>query len=167
METTEERVTGISPYVMREACRFCLRDEGIEVLIGTMSTVNGQDVVRCKRCERHVYNAPRTETGKPQRNIKTRPDLKFGQRERILQRDGARCLLCGRDPIRHPDVDHLVVAHVLSVDEGRRLGVDDDVLFDDANLITACEECNKGMGSLSMEPRIWIALIKAQLGRRP
>jgi 5-methylcytosine-specific restriction endonuclease McrA len=156
--------SGSSPYVMREPCRWC-KAEGIEVQVGTVQAVNGQDVVRCKRCERQCYNAPRTETGKPQRKVRTRPELSFGQRERILQRDGGRCFLCGRDPLRHGVILH--VAHVLSVADGRAQGVDDELLFGDANLVTACEECNAGMGKVSLEPRIWLALCRAQMGRRP
>lgn len=153
-----------TPFVMREPCRWCLKDEGVEVQVGTVTFVNGQDSVRCRRCERHCYNAPRTETGKPQRNVRSRPQLSFGQRERILQRDGGRCFLCGRDPLAHGVILH--VAHVLSVADGRKQGVEDDVLFDDANLVAACEECNLGMGKLSLEPRIWLALCRAQMGRR-
>lgn len=146
-------------YVMREPCRWCLKDGVGEVLSGSISNVNGQDVVRCSRCERQCYNAPRAETGKPQRNVRSRPELSFGQRERILQRDGAQCFLCKRaDGILH-------VAHVLSVADGRAQGVEDEVLFHDLNLITACEECNLGMGSLSLQPRIWLALIKAHMRR--
>lgn len=156
-------MTAIAPYLMREPCRFCAVD-GVEALVGTIETRNGQDVVRCKRCERHCYNAPRTETGKPQRKIRTRPDLSFGQRERILLRDGGRCFLCGRDPLRHGV--NLNVAHVLSVADAKRLEVPDEVAFDDANLIAACEECNSGMKDISLEPRIWLALIKAQMERR-
>lgn len=155
-------VTVMPPYTMREPCRWCLK-EGVEVHVGAIIPSNGQDVVRCKRCNRQCYNAPRAETGKPQRNIRSRPDLSFGQRERILRRDSARCFLCGRDPAQHGVI--LNVAHVLSVHEGRAMGVEDEILFDDANLVAACEECNQGMGKFSLEPRIWLALCRAQMRR--
>lgn len=156
-------MTGMPPYQMREPCPYCLK-EGTANMNGTMTTSNGQDVVRCNNCGRHCYNAPRSETGKPQRKIKSREDLSFGQRERILERDGARCVLCGREPQAHNVI--IVIAHAISVHEGKQLGVSDDALNDDANLFAACEECNAGMGSRSLEPKIMARLVVARFNRK-
>jgi 5-methylcytosine-specific restriction endonuclease McrA len=154
----------IQPFTMRKPCRFCLEEnEPVETTDGAMRSRNGQDVVRCRRCARQCYNAPRSETGKPQRTIKSRPGLKFGQRERILERDGARCWLCGRDPIQHGVI--LVIAHAVSVKEGREQGATDEELFNDANLFAACEECNAEMGSRSLEPRLLYRVLLARIRR--
>lgn len=148
--------------LMRAPCRWCLSNDGMTATDGTMQSVNGQDVVRCARCGRHCYNAPRSETGKPQRHVRSRPDLKLGQRERILTRDGNRCLLCGIGP-DHGAILH--VSHAMSVEDGRRLGVEDEVLFDDDNLFASCEECNLSMGAESVPARIFLRLIHARLKR--
>lgn len=147
-----------APYPMREPCRWCLKD-GVPHMDGVLSYVNGQDVVRCTRCERQCYNAPRTETGKPQRVIRTRPGLKPGQRERILERDGGECFLCHRrDTI-------LNASHALSVADAQECGWSEEEYMDDANLFAACEECNLGMKSRSMEARIFLRLIQLRIRR--
>jgi 5-methylcytosine-specific restriction endonuclease McrA len=157
------RFTGVEtkPYTMREPCRWCLRD-GKTVHVGHVRESNGQDVVRCAECRRQCYNAPRSETGRPQRSIKSRPDLKPGQRERILALHGSRCFHCGRTP---SDGVILHIAHVLSVKEGRAQGATDEELWDDSNLYPACEECNLAMGSKSLEPILNLRLIRARLQR--
>lgn len=156
-------MTAMPPYQMTRPCLACLKT-GVSVMEGTLKTVNGQDTVRCNRCGGLVYNAPRSETGKPQRAVKTREGLSLGQRERILERDGTRCVLCGCDPQNHNVI--LVVAHAVSVAEGRFLGVSDDDLSDDANLFVACEACNAGMASRSLEPKIMARLVVARINRQ-
>jgi hypothetical protein len=142
---------------MREPCRWCMRDDGALHLDGAIRNTNGQDVIRCTRCSRLCYNAPKAETGKPQKTVKDRPRNE-GQRERILARDGARCQLCGRDPKMHQVVLH--IAHCVSVDEGRKVGLSDEILFADYNLFAACEECNLAMKNVSVEPKfMWGLLI--------
>jgi hypothetical protein len=37
----------------------------------------------------------------------------------------------------------------VSVDQGKRFGVPDDLLFSDSNLVTTCDACNLGRGSRS------------------
>jgi 5-methylcytosine-specific restriction endonuclease McrA len=150
------------PFEMREACKRCMT-KGELVIFGTMTTVNGQDVVRCGKCGQHCYNAPRSETGKPQRKIKSREDLTFGQRERILERDGARCVLCGRYPQAHNVV--LVIGHAISLAEGRAQGCTDEQLNDDANLYVSCEECNAGQGARSLAPWVMARLLIARFNR--
>jgi 5-methylcytosine-specific restriction endonuclease McrA len=146
----------LEPYLMRAPCRWCAT-EGVTENNGYIRTVNGQDVVRCIRCERHCYNAPKTETGKPIRNVRSRPELKPGQRERILERDGGECFLCHRrDGILH-------AAHVMSVADAQESGWSEVEYMDDANLYAACEECNLGLKSRSMEARIFLRLIQLRI----
>ncbi len=153
-----------TPYVMRESCRYCLK-EGKEILTGFARESGGQNVIRCAMCKRQCYNAPKAETGTPQRNVKSRPDLKFGQRERILLKCGGRCFLCGRSPQVHGV--NLHIAHLVSVAGNKTLEhpLSDDVLYSDANLAAACEECNLGMGTRSIEPEILARLVLLTISR--
>ncbi len=135
-----------APYTMREPCRWCMREDGMPVMEGYVTHVSGQDVVRCMKCNRQTYNAPKAETGKPQRVVRSREDLGFGQRERVLQRDNSTCLDCGR----RPPVVILHVAHMVSVSACKEHGFTDVDYNDDDNLYAACEECNLNRGGKSL-----------------
>lgn len=149
-------IDALPEYPMREPCKWCGEPER-----GRVRESGGQTVILCAECRKAVYNAPKRETGKPQRNVKSRPDLKQGQRERILERDGGECRWCHRrDVILH-------VSHALSVKDALEIGIPEEVYMDDANLYAACEECNLGIGSRSMEARIFLALIQNRLRREP
>lgn len=145
------------PHTLREPCRFCLTTVG-SVWEGYVVESNGQDVVRCSRCNRAVYNAPRTETGRTQRTVTTiHNGIKPNQRARILMRDG-RCVLCGSR-------DNLHVGHLIPVVVGLEAGLTDLQLNDDENLAAMCEECNLGMAA--NPPPLWIVvpLLRARLGK--
>lgn len=124
-----------------------------------VETRNGQDCVWCLACDRYSHNAPRTETGREVRNLRTRPDIKPKQRSRILDRDQAQCFLCHRS-----DVD-LDVGHLVSVDDGCRLGLTEAEMYDDANLAAMCTLCNSGYGAISVNPRLIVASIRACIER--
>lgn len=151
----ETEIDALPSYTMRAPCRWCgepWRGKGPR-------QVSGQAVIHCANCRRSVYNAPKVETGAPVRNIRSRPDLRPGQRERILERDGGECFLCHRrDGILH-------VAHALSVKDAQEAGWSEDEYMDDANLYASCEECNLGLKSKSMEARIFLRLIQLRLRR--
>jgi hypothetical protein len=49
----------VKPHTMRAPCKEC---GGLE---GRIERKSNQDVVRCARCDRYAYCAPRTETGLP------------------------------------------------------------------------------------------------------
>ncbi len=152
-------IDGLPSYPLRAPCRWCG-----ETSRGRGPKLNGgQAVIYCAACRRSVYNAPKTETGNAVRSIKSRPDLKAGQRQRILERDQFRCQLCGRTPADHSIILH--VGHVLSVKEGREQGATDADLFADCNLFACCEECNLDTGADSMPPIMWLRLIRAELSR--
>lgn len=138
-------VPDIPGYQMRAPCPRC------GSTAGRIETRNGQDCIFCLDCGKFCYNAPRAETGREVRSIRTRPDLKPSQRARILARDNCRCIMCGRGP---GDGISLVIGHLISVDEGRRYGLADAELFSDENLAAFCEECNSGQGSRSLSPRL-------------
>lgn len=54
-----------APFSAREPCPRCDTTEA------SISVVGNQSTVRCGRCNRHLYNAPRTETGQRRRTVKT------------------------------------------------------------------------------------------------
>ena len=121
---------------------------------------NGQNTVRCAHCGRLLYNAPKTETGEAPRTAATlRQDIKPSQQARILDRDHARCVLCGRGDVP------LSLGHLLSIQDGLRLGATELELHSDENLATMCEACNLGLNSRSVSPatyaRIMLHLIRA------
>lgn len=64
-------------------------------------------------------------------------DLRFS----MLRRDGFRCRYCGATPEKR----ELRIDHIQSVHEG-------GALTDPDNLITSCDPCNAGKGSLSLDP---------------
>lgn len=122
---------------------------------------NGQNTVRCARCGRLLYNAPKTETGEvPRTALTLRQDIKASQQARILDRDHARCVLCGRGDVP------LSIGHLLSVQDGLRLGATAEELQSDENLAAMCEACNLGLSSRSVSPatyaRIMLHLIRAK-----
>lgn len=140
---------------LRQPCRLCQSTDGRTV------TKGGQDVVYCAHCGCHAgYNAPKSETGRAPRSLRTRPDIKPSQRSRILDRDGGRCCIC-----HHANRD-LDIAHLVSVDDGRTLGMTEAELYDDENLVAMCAPCNSGYGSMSVSPRVLLMLIRARIARR-
>lgn len=140
-------------FVMRSPCSRC------GVVEGYVETRGGQDCVFCNDCGKHNYNAPKTETGREVRTLRTRPDIKPGQRTRVLDRDNGTCILC------HTTKRDLDVGHLVSVDEGRALGMTDAELFSDDNLAAMCSPCNSGYSSTSANPRVIAAAIRARIKR--
>jgi 5-methylcytosine-specific restriction endonuclease McrA len=139
---------------MRALCRF-----GCGTLDGYIRTAGAQDVVRCARCHRAQYNAPRVETGRAARTATTvHNGVRPAQRARILLRDG-RCVLCGSKEL-------LQVGHLISVAAGLAAGLTEVELNDDENLAAMCAECNVGLGEAP--PPLWITvpLLRIRLSRR-
>jgi 5-methylcytosine-specific restriction endonuclease McrA len=143
-----------TPMTMRAPCRYCGH------ALGRIETRSGQDCVFCLACGRHNYNAPRTETGRDVRSLRTRPDIKPSQRARILDRDDSRCIIC------HTVERALDVGHLVSVEDGRKQGLTDAELYADDNLVAMCAPCNSGYGAVSVSPRIVAALIRARIARK-
>lgn len=84
--------------------------------------------------------------------------VKPGQRARILFRASGRCELCGAKP----EAALLHVAHFLSVEDGLKAELPDDVINSDENLCCLCEECNLGMGRKTMPLRLAAAILVAR-----
>lgn len=140
--------------VMRAPCRRC------GCLDGSIITKGGQDTVRCARCDLYAgYNAPRTETGRSRRSLRSRPRISPSQRSRILTRDNSTCLRCGRS------TGPLDVAHWISVHDGNAEGLSEAELFDDENLLILCAECNSGQGRETLPLRFMATVLRVRIAR--
>jgi ribosomal protein S27E len=162
----EERgfVAPPKPYTSRVSCPDCHTDEAV------IQSRNGQATVRCAICDKHLYNAPRTETGERQRDSSTvRKGIKPSQQARVLDRDHGRCVLCGRAA---GEDDGVIVrlGHLVSVEDGLALGLTDDEINDDANLAAMCEACDAGLNRRSVSAatlaRLLAAAVRAEVTRR-
>ena len=139
------------PFTARQPCPRCNTTDAY------LEAAGDHDAVRCGICGKWLYHAPKTETGKAPRTVANlRPGIKAGQRARILDRDMGRCVLCG-------STERLQVGHMLSVEDGYELGLENALLFSDANLAALCEACTLGLGSRSMSPRTYFRIRAALL----
>src|SRR6266536_1467108 len=140
-------------YPLREPCKDC----GAE--LGTITPINGQNVVRCGSCGTFLYNAPRVETGEARRSVSTvHNGIKPKQRTRILLRASGLCEICGASTNLH-------VGHVLSIDNGLKEGLTEADLNSDDNLIASCAECNLGLGNEPLPLRLFIGIIRRRIQR--
>lgn len=136
---------------MRAACTRC------GGMTGIVSEKNGQDIVRCVQCGTYAYSRPKSESGKPQRTVRTRPEIKPSTKARILERDNYTCVMC------HTATGVLHIGHLLSVADGKEMGATEDELFDDENLAAMCEECNLGMSDRTVSLRLVYQILKARI----
>ena len=141
---------GAKPHNMRSPCPDC------GCTLGVVTVKSSQNSVRCAKCDRYSYNAPKVETGQVARSLRTiRTGIKPSQQSRILDRDHGRCVLCG-------SVDDLTIGHLLSVADGFALGALESELNDDANLAAMCEGCNAGLGPRSVSTRTYLVVSRAR-----
>lgn len=144
----------MSQLTMRAPCPRCACTEG------TIVTRNGQDCVFCQGCNTWAYNAPRAETGREVRSLRTRPAISPGKRARILLRDNGTCVLCHRADV---PID---IGHLISVNAGRNSGMTDFALFDDENLAAMCQPCNSGLSDEPVPLRIAVAILRTRLNMK-
>jgi hypothetical protein len=138
-------------HVLRRPCAKCAGTDGRVVERGS------QDCVWCA-CGEYQYNAPRLETGKPVRHVKTRETISPSQRARILMvRANGRCEVCGTTD------RELHVAHLLSIDAGKEAGLTERELNDDENLCAMCDACNLGLGRNPVPLRLAIGIQMARI----
>ena len=139
---------------MRKPCIQCGSTNG------RIETKSSQDCVYCE-CGRFQYNAPKTETGREVRSVSTtHAAIKPKQRSRIIERANLRCERCGKPA--SSTASGLHTGHILSVDEGHKQGLADDIINSDDNLIAECDECNLGHGKGVLPVRFLIALLMAR-----
>jgi hypothetical protein len=67
---------------------------------GASATIYGRDTVRYASCNRFCYNAPRAETGREPRSLRTRPAIKVSQRARIAATAAADPVVAATDRCR-------------------------------------------------------------------
>src|SRR5215469_2095866 len=77
-----------------------------------------------------------------------------GRVETVSGQDIVRCAFCDRNDLP------LHVGHLVSVADGERLGMTSGELYDDENLAAMCDECNIGLGSATVNPRLIIQAIR-------
>lgn len=143
---------GTTPYPLRKACPCSCE-------AGYIRERSGQQVVSCALCHRFQYNAPKSETGLPQRSVSDRPTLKPSQRARILDRDCGRCVVCGQgEGIMH-------IGHLVSVEDGRAVGASEDEIWSDENLAVMCEVCNLGFGKRTPSVRLVYRVLRIRLAQ--
>jgi hypothetical protein len=131
----------------------------------SVTETNGQDVVRCLQCDKYLYNAPRTETGRKERSVSTvHSSIKPKQRDRIITRANRRCERCGKSAMASATGIH--VGHILSVAEGLKHGLTEEIINSDENLIGECDECNLGHGKGLLPVRLLVALLAAREATR-
>ncbi len=119
---------------------------------GQLRENGGQNVVRCRHCKTHIYNAPRIETGQKPRTVATlRRGIKPSQQVRILERDGS-CVICGSR-------DNLTIGHALSIKDAQALGEVGPYLASDENLFAMCDACNSGLGGRSLVPKTYHLIV--------
>lgn len=152
-----ERVAVPVPFVMRAPCSAC------GGTTGTVKETGAQDVVRCAQCDRFQYNAPRAETGKPVRSVRSSRDVDIspGLRAEILfERAGGCCEIC------HNMGAELHVGHLLSVDRGRAQGMSEAALNHPENLAAMCSNCNLGLGNQPVSIRLLMSILMARIERK-
>jgi len=137
-------------YVMRAPCHCGCK-------YGRIEKKGPNNVVFCLKCKKYAgYNAPKSETGEPQRHVSSRENIKPKKRILILIRDGM-CRLCHRS---EPEVI-LHVGHLLSFEDGRKQGISEELLNSEHNLAAMCEECNLGLGKSSIPLWLAVGILKA------
>lgn len=111
------------------------------------------NALHCIACGAWNWNVSNADLGvAPERQA--RPPIHEWLRMELMQEAQCRCLVCGNDE------DPRDVGHCIAVDEGRRFGVSDDLLFDRWNLAIMCKRCNKGFDTRSVWPRLYVDRLK-------
>lgn len=142
-----------SDFEMRSPCR-CGHSRGRIV------EKSGQDTVRCLACNAYCYCAPRAETGRDVRRVKTRNGIPPWKKAAVILRDGNRCVLCkDDDAILH-------AGHIISRDIGIQIGMSDDDVDDEENLAAMCETCNLGIGNAPIPLTLAYLIFKARKAYR-
>lgn len=146
-------------FEMRRPCPACSCEHGYS------ADKSGQEVVYCLHCDGYQYCRPKTESGRAQRTVRTRPSIPPKQRFRVLEQFGHACASCGAaDQILH-------VGHLIPVDAWQRWGEDigmtETELWADENLCALCEECNLGMGNTLASVRLMLRVQRLRRAQRP
>lgn len=93
------------------------------------------DAAKAKQAPAPTKRTPTTRASAPYERAKMRPSLRF----KILQRDGFKCVLCGRAAA---DGAKLHVDHKVAIAIGGKT--------EETNLHSLCQDCNLGKGVLPL-----------------
>jgi hypothetical protein len=149
---SQKLISIVDRQTRQPGCKYCGAPDGYII------TKSGQDCVYCASCNKHQYNAPKTETGREARSVSTtHAAIKPKQRSRIIERANGRCERCGKPAA--VSVTGLHVGHIVSVVDGHKHGLTDDTINSDENLLAECDECNLGHGKAALPMRLLIALL--------
>ena len=136
-------------HISTEPCQNCQSRAAL------LSVKGNQTSVWCRQCGRLIDRTfkPRSSEG-VDRVSPHAPAIEPGQRARILDRDAARCVLCGSTEL-------LTVRHLLAIADGFALGATIAELNSDANLATMCELCAVGLasGPVTVNTRTYAAIM--------
>lgn len=123
-----------------------------------LADVNPNDqhlTAHCAGCGRYIAHLPRSDFGLSTRPVANRGRMSPKRRVRILARDRGRCVLCGQAG----EGVELTVDHLLTIDDGLRLGADLELLDHDLNLAAMCYPCQLGKGNISSPLVFYIGLL--------
>ena len=133
---TSNFIDKLETFKLRNTCAHC------NCLDGYSIQRNGQEVVYCASCDKYAYNRPRSESGRPVKSTRSRPNIKPSLRMRVLAAHDHRCVYCGRSPATDDivlDIDHLVPVAL-----AKKYDLYDEVIESEHNLVPACAQCNRG-----------------------
>lgn len=147
------------PWPLAKPCKRCgAQGDQAGLLIRVPEGLHAAKLI-CATCTDFVQWIGKKALGDPIRSLTPRGEcVKPKQRQRILARDGGRCMLCGAAP---PDII-LNAGHILSHADGEAHGLPEELIDSDDNLMAMCERCNSGLGKQSLP----LYLAEALLTRR-
>lgn len=119
-----------------------------------------QDCVYCDDCGTHVYNQSRIEAGKKPRSVSSVHELLSPKRKAAVRlRANGRCEVCGKGP-EHGEMH---VGHIISVKSAMDLGMADEEINSQENLMCLCAECNLGLSDEPIPLRMMLRVIRSRL----
>ena len=145
------------PHPLRAPCSQC------GGAAGRIKETGAQDCVYCLGCDRFQYNAPRKETSKPVRSVRSSRDVDISpslRAEILFERAGGCCEIC------HNMGAELHVGHLMSVAAGRAEGMTDAELNHPENLAAMCSNCNLGLKDQPVSSRLLMKLTMARIHRK-
>lgn len=135
--------------ILRNPCKVCNNTTAF------VTKSNMQHVAYCDNCGAYAYGPSKADLGMKNETQTRMAKANQNKRMRILARDGARRVSCGKTGAD----DALHIAHIISDYDAQCLhksypAFKLDYIYDDDNLFTCCSECNLGQGKESLIPKL-------------
>jgi hypothetical protein len=157
--------SGARAEMLSKRLEYQLREPHCGQMRGFQDRANPQKIL-CWECGSYCFFAKKVEIGEKPLTVSTARSSGFKPafRFRVIERQHGRCWLCGADGPFH-------MSHLLSIDDGIKVGASPLELVDEANIVALCEECNLGMGRVSATistytHRLMAELLQAEIKRR-